>query len=59
MICINELLENDVLLVSKILLGYEEVLWSKKSTQISDFFCEKTKQKRVLGKYLSKNPFSD
>ena len=27
--CINELLANDVLLVSKILLGYEEALWQK------------------------------
>ena len=27
--CINEWLPNDVLLVSKILLGYEEALWSK------------------------------
>ena len=29
--CINELLANDVLLVSKILLGYEEALWPKKT----------------------------
>ena len=28
--CINELLANDVLLVCKLLLGYEEALWSKK-----------------------------
>ena len=28
--CINELLANDVLLVSKIFLGYEEALWPKK-----------------------------
>ena len=26
----NELLANDALLVSKILLGYEEALWAKK-----------------------------
>ena len=28
--CINEWLENFVLLVSKTLLGYEEALWSRK-----------------------------
>ena len=28
--CINEVLANDVLLVSKILLGYEEALWPNK-----------------------------
>ena len=28
--CINEQPANDVLLVSKILLGYEEALWPKK-----------------------------
>ena len=28
--CVNELLANDVLMVSKILLGYEEALWPKK-----------------------------
>ena len=28
--CINEKLANDVLLVSKIILGYEEALWPKK-----------------------------
>ena len=28
--CNNELLESDVLLVSKIFLGYEEALWPKK-----------------------------
>ena len=27
--CINEQLANDVLLVSKIILGYEEALWPK------------------------------
>ena len=28
--CINEVLGNDVLLVSKILLSYEEALWLKR-----------------------------
>ena len=28
--CINEYLANDVLLISKILLGYEKALWLKK-----------------------------
>ena len=35
--CINQLLENGVLLVSKILLGYEEALWLKK---IGDISCQ-------------------
>ena len=35
--CINEKLANDVLLVSKILLGYEKALWLKK---IGDKSCQ-------------------
>ena len=45
--CINELLENDVLLVSKILLGYEEVLWPKK-LDISHASQILTKDRQIL-----------
>ena len=41
---INELLATDVLLVSKILLGYEEAFWSKK---IKDKACQSNLDKRA------------
>ena len=49
--CINEELTNDDLLVSKILLGYEEALWPKKN---GDKSCQSNSDKRAsdFGSFL-------
>ena len=47
----NSYVANDILLVSKILLGYEEALWSKK---VGDKLCQSNFDKRLsaFGSFL-------